>query len=73
MRILGFILLFTLGISNLVLARRLPPKNVPGGIFNFKAFKLPAFTIYCFANAIAFLGIYTGAFQQNYIFLESLH
>lgn len=59
MRIMGFILLFMLGISNIVLARRLPPKNVPGGIFNLRAFKLPAFTIYCFANAVAFLGVYT--------------
>jgi len=59
MRIMGFILIFTLGISNLVLARRLPPKDVPGGLFNFQAFKLPAFTVYCVANAIAFLGIYT--------------
>ncbi|KAJ3566847.1 hypothetical protein NP233_g6743 [Leucocoprinus birnbaumii] len=59
MRIMAFILLFTLGISNIVLDRRLPPKNVPGGLFNFKAFKLPAFSIYCLANTIAFLGIYT--------------
>ncbi|KAF9448297.1 MFS general substrate transporter [Macrolepiota fuliginosa MF-IS2] len=59
MRIMGFILIFTLGISNIVLARRLPPKDVPGGLFNLQAFKLPAFTIYCVANAIAFLGIYT--------------
>jgi hypothetical protein len=60
MRIIGFILIFMLGIPNIVLARRLPPKNVPGGLFNFKAFKQPAFTIYCFGNTIAFLGIYTG-------------
>jgi len=51
--------MFTLGISNVVLARRLPPKNVPGGLFNFKIFRAPAFTLYCFANLIAFLGIYT--------------
>lgn len=60
MRILGFILILTLGISNVVLARRLPPKNIPGGLFNLKTFRVPAFTLYCFANLIAFLGIYTG-------------
>ncbi|KXN87188.1 ATP-dependent RNA helicase eIF4A [Leucoagaricus sp. SymC.cos] len=59
MRIIGFILIFMLGISNITLARRLPPRNVPGGLFNLKAFKLPAFSIYCLANTIAFLGVYT--------------
>jgi len=62
MRIIAFILLFMLGISNIVLDRRLPPKNVPGGLFNYRAFKLPSFTIYCLANTMAFLGIYTGTF-----------
>ncbi|KXN82270.1 Riboflavin transporter MCH5 [Leucoagaricus sp. SymC.cos] len=59
MRIMGFILIFMLGISNITLARRLPPKNVPGGLFNLKAFKVPAFSIYCVANTVEFLGIYT--------------
>ncbi|ESK88182.1 hypothetical protein Moror_5534, partial [Moniliophthora roreri MCA 2997] len=38
MRILGFILLFVLSIPNLTLARRLPPKNVKGGLFNWSLF-----------------------------------
>ncbi|KAF9450277.1 MFS general substrate transporter [Macrolepiota fuliginosa MF-IS2] len=59
MRVIGFMLLFVLGISNIVLARRLPPKNVPGGLFNFKAFKSAAFSVYCIANIVAYLGIYT--------------
>jgi hypothetical protein len=60
MRIMGLILIFTLGIPNIVLARRLPPQNIPGGLFNIKAFKVPAFTSYCFASTIAYLGFYTG-------------
>ncbi|KAF9001736.1 major facilitator superfamily domain-containing protein [Cyathus striatus] len=59
MRIMAFMIMTTLGVSNLTLARRLPPQNVPGGIFNLKMFKMPAFSIYCVANFVAFLGIYT--------------
>ncbi|KAF9447586.1 MFS general substrate transporter [Macrolepiota fuliginosa MF-IS2] len=59
MCVMGFMILFVLGISNVALARRLPPKNISGGLFNFKAFKSPAFTIYCIANFVAYLGIYT--------------
>lgn len=58
-RILGFMIVGTLGFSNLTLARRLPPKNVPGGIFNVKVFKNAAFTIYCLGAFVCFLGIYT--------------
>ncbi|KAF9448304.1 MFS general substrate transporter [Macrolepiota fuliginosa MF-IS2] len=59
MRIMGFMLLFVLGIANIVLARRLPPKNMPGGLFNFKAFKSAPFSVYCVASLVAYLGIYT--------------
>ncbi|KAJ6565981.1 MFS general substrate transporter [Mycena sp. CBHHK59/15] len=59
MRICAFILIFTLGFANLTLARRLPPKNVTGGLFNLHAFKSPAFTIYCLSGFVAFLGLYT--------------
>jgi hypothetical protein len=65
MRILGFMILLTLGIANITLARRLPPKNVPGGLLNMKAFKIPAFTLYCTANTIAFMGIYTGSSELD--------
>ncbi|KAK0226953.1 major facilitator superfamily domain-containing protein [Armillaria nabsnona] len=59
MRIIAFILMFTLGIANLTLKRRLPPVNVSGGILNLKAFKSAPYTIWCIANFIAFLGLYT--------------
>ncbi|KAJ7504172.1 major facilitator superfamily domain-containing protein [Mycena galericulata] len=59
MRICAFILIFTLGFANLTLARRLPPKNVKGGLFNLQAFKSLAYTLYCLSGLVAFLGLYT--------------
>ncbi|KAJ7671825.1 major facilitator superfamily domain-containing protein [Mycena rosella] len=59
MRICGFILILTLGFANLTLARRLPPKNVKGGVFNLKAFRSAAYSIYCLSGLVAFLGLYT--------------
>ncbi|KAI0263412.1 MFS general substrate transporter, partial [Gloeopeniophorella convolvens] len=59
MRIIGFILIFTLGIANLTLKRRLPPVHVSGGLLNLKQFKSPAYSIYTAAGFIGFLGLYT--------------
>ncbi|RDB23012.1 Riboflavin transporter MCH5 [Hypsizygus marmoreus] len=59
MRIIGFILLVTLGCSNLTLKRRLPPANAPGGLLNLSAFKSAPFSIYCASAFFCFLGIYT--------------
>ncbi|KAG6911389.1 hypothetical protein DXG01_016486 [Tephrocybe rancida] len=59
MRIIGFILLVVMGWANLVLRRRIPPKKVAGGIFNFSALRSPAFLIYCLSAFVAYLGIYT--------------
>ncbi|KAJ7580755.1 major facilitator superfamily domain-containing protein [Mycena floridula] len=59
MRILGFILVVSLAITNLTLRRRLPPKNVAGGLFNLKAFKSAPFSFYAAASFTAFLGLYT--------------
>ncbi|KAF9053370.1 MFS general substrate transporter [Panaeolus papilionaceus] len=59
MRILGFILLTTLGMSNLLLKRRLPPRNVSGGLLNLRAFKSAAYSFYCASAFVNFLGIYT--------------
>jgi MCP family monocarboxylic acid transporter-like MFS transporter 10 len=59
MRIIGFILIVTLGLSNLTLKRRLPPKNVPGGLLNLSAFKSAPYTVYCLSAFTTFLGIYT--------------
>ncbi|KAF9001719.1 MFS general substrate transporter [Cyathus striatus] len=59
MRIIGFIFILTVGISNLTLKRRLPPKNVSGGLFNLQAFKFAPYTIYCISGFVNFLGLYT--------------
>ncbi|KAJ7087713.1 major facilitator superfamily domain-containing protein [Mycena crocata] len=59
MRICGFMLLLTLGFANLTLARRLPPKNVKGGLFNLAAFKSAPFSVFCVSGLMAFLGLYT--------------
>ncbi|KAH8825933.1 MFS general substrate transporter [Flagelloscypha sp. PMI_526] len=58
-RTLGFIILVTMVLCNLTLRRRLPPKNVKGGLINPRAFKNPAYAVYCLAQLTAFLGIYT--------------
>ncbi|KAJ6497558.1 major facilitator superfamily domain-containing protein [Mycena sanguinolenta] len=59
LRIIGFILIFTLGCANLTVRRRLPPKHVPGGLFNPAAFKNAAYTTYCITGIVAFFGLYT--------------
>ncbi|KAJ7197764.1 major facilitator superfamily domain-containing protein [Mycena pura] len=59
MRILALLLACCLGFANLALARRLPPKNVEGGLFNLQAFKNPIYTVYCMSSFMAFLGLYT--------------
>ncbi|KAG6828900.1 hypothetical protein H0H92_006351, partial [Tricholoma furcatifolium] len=59
MRILGFIILFFTGFANVVLARRLPPKVVAGGVFNLPALKSPPFALYCISVTVSFLGMYT--------------
>ncbi|KAG2019623.1 monocarboxylate permease [Coprinopsis cinerea AmutBmut pab1-1] len=59
MRIMAFMIVTTLGFASIVLARRLPPKNMPGGIFNVRVFKNPIFSIYCASVFSCFLGIYT--------------
>ncbi|KAI0797521.1 MFS general substrate transporter [Abortiporus biennis] len=59
MRILGFIQLAALGVTNLTLERRLPPKTVVGPFINLTAFRNKAYTMYCFSSLVAFLGLYT--------------
>ncbi|KAF5323716.1 hypothetical protein D9619_012953 [Psilocybe cf. subviscida] len=58
-RIFGFILLCVLGVSNILLRRRLPPVKVKGGLLNLAAFKDLAYTVYCLSAFTIFLGIYT--------------
>jgi len=59
MRIIAFILLFALTLANLMIKRRLPATNAPGGLLNLRAFKSAAFTIYCLSAFFIFLGLYT--------------
>ncbi|KIJ16609.1 hypothetical protein PAXINDRAFT_112537 [Paxillus involutus ATCC 200175] len=56
MRIFGFMLLLLLGVANLTIDRRLPPTNAKGGLFNWAAFKNPAYAVYCMSGVTAFLG-----------------
>ncbi|KAG8958684.1 hypothetical protein FRC03_008912 [Tulasnella sp. 419] len=59
MRILGFILLVLLTINIALVKRRLPPINVSGGLFNWKAFKVLPYTLYVAASFLSYVGLYT--------------
>ncbi len=59
MRIIGFILLVGLGLSNLLVRRRFPPVTTSGGLFNLRAFRSPAYSFFCASTFTSFLGIYT--------------
>lgn len=65
LRIIGFILLCSLGCANLTVRRRLPAKHVPGGLLNPTAFKNPAYTLYCISGVVAFFGLYTGKYLSR--------
>ncbi|KAJ7881820.1 major facilitator superfamily domain-containing protein [Mycena olivaceomarginata] len=58
-RVLALLLLFTTGILNVCLKRRLPPVKTTGGIFNWKAFQSRPFTLYTLAVFVCFFGLYT--------------
>ncbi|KAJ7653661.1 major facilitator superfamily domain-containing protein, partial [Mycena polygramma] len=55
-RILGFILLFMLGISNLCIRRRLPPTKAAGHSFGLRVFKNPVFALYSMSVCLGVLG-----------------
>jgi len=59
MRTLALMLLFTTGIMNVCLRRRLAPVKTSGGIFNWRAFKYKPFTLYTLAVFVCFFGLYT--------------
>ncbi|PCH44595.1 MFS general substrate transporter [Wolfiporia cocos MD-104 SS10] len=59
MRIVGFILVFLLGICNLTVDRRLPPKPRSGPFINLRAFKTPSYAVYSASAFTSFLGLYT--------------
>ncbi|KIM54500.1 hypothetical protein SCLCIDRAFT_370864 [Scleroderma citrinum Foug A] len=57
-RIMAFILAFVVLLGNLLLRPRLPPSNVKGGLFNWAAFKNPAFTFCVLAYNATLLGLF---------------
>ena len=59
MRIFALIMAGLLGVANITMRRRLPPKDIAGGLFHFSAFKSPAFSIYCLSTVVSYLGFYT--------------
>lgn len=59
MRVIGFILVVVLGVSNLTVRRRLPPAKGKGGLLNLQAFKELPYTMYCISSFFIFLGLYT--------------
>ena len=64
MRIIAFILLAALTVTNLTLERRLPPKQNSGPFVNLHAFRSPPYTVYCGAGFVTFLGLYTVRFKS---------
>ncbi|KAJ3479495.1 hypothetical protein NLI96_g9017 [Meripilus lineatus] len=70
MRILGFIQLAALAVTNLTLRARLPPKPSPGPFVDLSAFKNPAYTIWCLSGFVSFLGLYT---VLTYIDVSATH
>ncbi|PVF95711.1 MFS general substrate transporter [Serendipita vermifera] len=59
MRILGFMFLGLLSISNLLMKRRLPPCRVKGQLVDLSHFRNLAFCIYTASSVVSFLGLYT--------------
>ncbi|KAJ7924312.1 major facilitator superfamily domain-containing protein [Mycena leptocephala] len=58
LRIIGFILILTLGLANMCVARRLPPIKPAGHIFNWSVFRNSAFSLYCAAQFVLSFGVF---------------
>ncbi|KDQ09189.1 hypothetical protein BOTBODRAFT_179205 [Botryobasidium botryosum FD-172 SS1] len=58
-RVVGFIMLLTVGLPNLVVRLRLPPQKVNFGLFSIVAFKSVPYSLLVAGVFIGFLGIYT--------------
>jgi MFS transporter, MCT family, solute carrier family 16 (monocarboxylic acid transporters), member 10 len=69
MRIIALIFVATTGAANITLRRRLPPKNVKGGLFNLPAFRSMPYTLYTASMCVGLLGIYTGTCVCTPIFI----
>ena len=59
MRIIAFMILAALIVTNTTLERRLPPKNSSGPFINLRAFRAASYSVYCAAGFVSFLGLYT--------------
>ncbi|KAK0490502.1 major facilitator superfamily domain-containing protein [Armillaria novae-zelandiae] len=59
MRVIAFILIFSMGVANLTMRRRLPPANASRAILNLKAFTNAPYTLWCLSTFTAYLGLYT--------------
>ncbi|KAJ7917771.1 MFS general substrate transporter [Mycena leptocephala] len=59
LRIIGFVLMFTLSVANLCVARRLSPTKAAGGLFGWHIFRNKAFSVYCAAHFAVTLGSFT--------------
>jgi len=42
-----------------LMKRRLPPRDIGGGILNIRAFESASYSVYCCSAFVTFLGIYT--------------
>lgn len=59
MRIVGLLILVVQGVANLLVTRRLPATNHPGGLINPRAFKSIPYSLYVLGAFVGFLGMYT--------------
>ncbi|KAJ7167220.1 major facilitator superfamily domain-containing protein [Mycena crocata] len=59
MRTIGFILILTLSVANICVARRLPPHKAAGGVLGLRVFRKPAFTAFSLSCLITPLGAFT--------------
>ena len=69
MRIIAFIILAALAITNLTLERRLPPKTNSGPFINLQAFRSASYSVYCAAGFVSFLGLYTVRYLCPFVHL----
>ncbi|KAJ7493693.1 major facilitator superfamily domain-containing protein [Mycena latifolia] len=59
MRSLGFIQIFLLLLSNVCVARRLPPVKAPGGWLGLRVFRYSPFSVFSLGTFVSFLGLFT--------------
>ncbi|KAH6902769.1 hypothetical protein BKA70DRAFT_1404603 [Coprinopsis sp. MPI-PUGE-AT-0042] len=55
----GLIFMGSLGLANLLMRRRRPLRNVPGGLFNSRVLKPAPLSVYCGSCFVTFLNSYT--------------